>query len=221
MRKILLGIILPLLLVAVIATGIWWVVRMRAANTPQKTQTAQTGEGAGLRTRAMDVPDTAVSAKNVDASKLRYPTATDRAESAQSEVEGVELEFWEEGSPTTVTLTGPDLQGEEAPTVAPTTTTAPDDDDEDGDGLTTAQERQYGTSPTRADTDGDGLTDGDEVNKYKTRAISVDTDGDGLNDGEEIIRWGTDPTNADTDGDSYSDGQEAAGGYNPNGPGRL
>jgi len=35
--------------------------------------------------------------------------------------------------------------------------------DEDADGLTTAQEAQYGTDPLNPDTDGDGYSDGDEV----------------------------------------------------------
>lgn len=70
--------------------------------------------------------------------------------------------------------------------------------DSDGDGLTNARELEVGTSVTKADTDGDGLGDREEVEVY-----------------------GTDPRKVDTDGDSYLDGQEVAGGYNPNGPGRL
>jgi len=36
-------------------------------------------------------------------------------------------------------------------------------EDADGDGLTLAQEEQYGTDPNNPDTDGDGYSDGDEV----------------------------------------------------------
>jgi serine/threonine-protein kinase len=67
--------------------------------------------------------------------------------------------------------------------------------DSDGDGLSDAEEAQYGTNPHNPDSDGDGLSDGDEVNKYHT-----------------------DPLVADTDGDGYSDGAEVAAGSNPNDP---
>jgi hypothetical protein len=65
-------------------------------------------------------------------------------------------------------------------------------DDADGDGLTTAQERQYGTDPTNRDTDGDGLGDGDEVFVHATNPLVADTDGDGCNDGFEVAN-GDDP----------------------------
>ncbi|NQV89263.1 MAG: hypothetical protein HQ488_02990 [Parcubacteria group bacterium] len=35
--------------------------------------------------------------------------------------------------------------------------------DDDGDGLTTAQEQEYGSDPNNPDSDGDGYSDGDEV----------------------------------------------------------
>jgi len=37
---------------------------------------------------------------------------------------------------------------------------------DDNDGLTKAEEMQYGTDPTKADTDGDGLTDGQEIHEF-------------------------------------------------------
>lgn len=70
--------------------------------------------------------------------------------------------------------------------------------DQDLDGLTDAQEKQYGTDPTKADTDGDGILDKDEIMIYHTN-----------------------PLKADTDGDGFSDGYEVRHGLNPNGPGKL
>ncbi|HJQ05509.1 MAG TPA: Stk1 family PASTA domain-containing Ser/Thr kinase [Nocardioides sp.] len=58
--------------------------------------------------------------------------------------------------------------------------------DADGDGLSDAQEAQYGTDPNNPDTDGDGLTDGQEVTKYHTDPLVADTDGDGFTDGQEV-----------------------------------
>jgi MYXO-CTERM domain-containing protein len=66
------------------------------------------------------------------------------------------------------------------------------DNDADGDGLTDAEERTYGTDPDDPDTDGDGLTDGDEVDLYGTVPTKSDTDGGGVMDGDEVSR-GTDP----------------------------
>ena len=51
--------------------------------------------------------------------------------------------------------------------------------------------------------------------------VTLDTDGDGLTDFDEVRIYKSNPTLADTDGDGYPDGQEVAGGYNPNGSGRL
>ena len=73
---------------------------------------------------------------------------------------------------------------------------------------------------SRKDTDKDGLTDAEEA-EYGTSARSEDTDSDGLFDLEEIRTWETDPLNPDTDGDGYLDGKEVEGGYNPNGEGVL
>ncbi|GEM_PF-2226595 len=70
-------------------------------------------------------------------------------------------------------------------------------DDTDRDGLTTQEEKKFGTDPHNPDTDGDGLTDGDEVHVYRTNPLKADTDGDGFKDGEEVRK-----------------------GYNPNGPGK-
>ncbi len=53
--------------------------------------------------------------------------------------------------------------------------------DSDGDGLTNAEEAQWGTDPSNRDTDGDTLLDGEEVTQG-TSPISKDTDGDGLQD---------------------------------------
>ena len=88
--------------------------------------------------------------------------------------------------------------GTDNPTTSGTVTDPAASVDSDGDGLTNAQEIDYGTS----------------VNK-------PDTDSDGLGDKEEIQVYGTDPLRTDTDGDTYPDGQEVRSGYNPNGPGKI
>lgn len=72
------------------------------------------------------------------------------------------------------------------------------DVDTDHDGLTDAEESQFGTDPTKKDTDGDGLYDRTEVKIYCTN-----------------------PKNPDTDGDSYLDGEEVKNHYNPNGLGKM
>lgn len=73
---------------------------------------------------------------------------------------------------------------------------------------------------TFLDSDGDGLTNAEEL-EAGTSITKPDTDSDGLGDREEVEVYDTDPRNPDTDGDTYLDGQEVAGGYNPNGEGRL
>lgn len=218
MRKFLLGIVLPLLILLLIVAGAWW-VRQRATtpnpvSTPSATTATQIIAAQDLNERAeTPIPNPATS---------RLPTDADRAKDAQAVVGPMEPDAWEPGESPITFVPGVDLREEEAPaTPTPSTGSPQQEEDEDNDGLTTQEERQYGTSAVRADTDGDGLTDGDEVHKYQTRPINPDTDGDGLTDGEEVMRWGTNPTNADTDGDGYPDGEEVKGGYNPNGPGRL
>lgn len=80
--------------------------------------------------------------------------------------------------------------------------------DKDNDGLTKAEELQFGTDPNNADSDGDGLNDGQEVKKYSTNPLKGDTDGDGLNDYDEVMKYNTNPGKADTDGDGLNDGDE-------------
>ena len=94
---------------------------------------------------------------------------------------------------------------------------APADDpgtsDADEDGLTAAQEAEFGTNPNVADTDGDGLQDGDEVSRGSDPLVA-DTEGDGVEDGDEVTA-GTDPLDADSDDDRLNDGEEAALGTDP------
>ena len=66
--------------------------------------------------------------------------------------------------------------------------------DTDNDGLTDAEEVEFGTDPNNADSDGDGLLDSDEV-ALGADPTESDTDGDGYGDGEEVDA-GTSPTNA-------------------------
>ncbi|MDF1521271.1 MAG: hypothetical protein P1P87_00445 [Trueperaceae bacterium] len=81
--------------------------------------------------------------------------------------------------------------------------------DTDGDGMTDAEERQYGIDPRNPDTDGDAVTDFDELNAYYSEPALEDTDGDGLSDGLEVGFFRTSPLLADTDGDQFDDGAEA------------
>ena len=99
------------------------------------------------------------------------------------------------------------------------TSTAQDDEEEAG--ATDDEEETPRVNPaTLLDSDGDGLTNAEELD-HGTSVTKADTDGDGLGDREEVEVYETDPKDVDTDGDSFLDGQEVAGGYNPNGPGRL
>jgi hypothetical protein len=82
--------------------------------------------------------------------------------------------------------------------------------DLDNDGLTRAEEQEYGTNPSVADTDNDGLEDGEEVTRWDTDPTTSDTDGDGLDDGEEVNEYGTDPTDPHSDGDGLEDGEEVS-----------
>ncbi|NNC87705.1 MAG: hypothetical protein HKN82_04505 [Akkermansiaceae bacterium] len=99
----------------------------------------------------------------------------------------------------------------------------PEDDLENGgagDGLTNAQEFQFGTDPNDPDSDGDTLEDGPEIAgaglRPPTDPLDPDTDGDGLDDNHETNTgsWvsatdtGTDPTDPDKDNDGLKDGAE-------------
>ncbi len=83
-----------------------------------------------------------------------------------------------------------------------------DDVDEDGDGLTLAEERKFGTNPYNADSDGDALRDGEEIWRYNTDPLKADTDGDGVIDGDEIGKYLTLPNKPDSDLDGLNDGRE-------------
>ncbi len=73
-----------------------------------------------------------------------------------------------------------------APDLAETATVQYLSRDDDADGLTNAQEAQYGTYPDDPDSDGDGLPDGDEVGSC-TSPLSMDTDQDGTLDNVEVM----------------------------------
>lgn len=110
------------------------------------------------------------------------------------------------------------------PTVAPTATPiaepvgggVDDVEDPDGDTLTNAEERFYGTDAQNVDTDGDGYKDGEEVrNGYNPLGEGkLDSDNDGFPDPDER-KFGSNPFNPDTDGDGYSDGDEMSHSHNP------
>jgi thiol-disulfide isomerase/thioredoxin len=59
--------------------------------------------------------------------------------------------------------------------------------DSDGDGLTNAEEKDFGTDRKLADSDGDGFTDSEEVSDLGSDPLKVDSDGDGLNDWDEVL----------------------------------
>lgn len=76
--------------------------------------------------------------------------------------------------------------------------------DTDADGLTDAEELQFGTNPNLADTDGDGISDLLEVRGYNwvTNTMVLDTTTNGIT---------SNPLLADTDSDGVSDYLEVAG----------
>jgi pimeloyl-ACP methyl ester carboxylesterase len=88
--------------------------------------------------------------------------------------------------------------------------------DRDHDGLTDAEEVEYGSDMNNSDTDGDGLIDGEEFN-YGTNPLLTDTDGDGFSDYKEI-QAGSDPLDenlvppcpGDFDGDGDVVGSDVA-----------
>jgi len=73
--------------------------------------------------------------------------------------------------------------------------------DTDLDGLTTDQEKIYGTSTLDSDTDNDGLPDGEEIS-LGTNPTDNDTDKDGVTDGAEVA-LGTDPSDPDSGGTDF------------------
>jgi transglutaminase-like putative cysteine protease len=105
------------------------------------------------------------------------------------------------------------------------------DADPDNDGLTNAEEAQYGTDPLNPDTDQDTLNDGPEVNTYGTDPLKPDTDSDGLTDPYELntyylnsaVDWNddglrdyrTNPLNPDSDNGGMLDGAEVWNDLNP------
>ena len=68
--------------------------------------------------------------------------------------------------------------------------------DTDGDGLTDAEEEDFGSDPESTDSDGDGLTDAEEF-ELNSDPNSDDSDGDGYLDIWEVNE-GTDPTDEDS-----------------------
>lgn len=94
-----------------------------------------------------------------------------------------------------------------------------DTTDSDGDGLTDALEKEFGTDPNKTDTDEDGIPDYIELDWLNYDPTSPDTDqngtpdaeedsdGDGLKNFEEV-KLGSNPALSDTDFDSLSDYDE-------------
>jgi len=86
--------------------------------------------------------------------------------------------------------------------------------DMDDDGLSSAQEFQYGTNIRSNDTDADNITDYDEINVYRSNPMKADSDSDGLADYAEIL-LGCNLTNFDSDDDYLDDNLEYSIGSNP------
>ncbi|MEN0063383.1 MAG: hypothetical protein AAGA48_14625 [Myxococcota bacterium] len=68
--------------------------------------------------------------------------------------------------------------------------------DGDLDGLSNAEEREWGSDPENPDSDGDGLLDGAEI-EYGSDPTLVDSDEDGYTDRDEVYE-GSDPADADS-----------------------
>ena len=72
---------------------------------------------------------------------------------------------------------------------------------------------------TSIDTDDDGISNADEIeyglNPYDGSDAELDFDSDGLSNKDEILVYHTDINNPDTDGDTIFDGLEVANGLNP------
>lgn len=94
-----------------------------------------------------------------------------------------------------------------------------DTKDTDGDGLSDALEREFGSDPTNSDTDHDGISDYWELDWLNYDPTAADSDGNGIPDGQEDpdgdgltnaeeMQIGTNPMSADTDHDYLSDGDE-------------
>lgn len=91
--------------------------------------------------------------------------------------------------------------------------------DSDGDGLTDALEKFFGSNPQMADSDGDGLNDYVEVAVLNYNPLAPDTNENGVLDGDEDgdgdglcniyeVDAGTNPANTDSDSDGLDDGTE-------------
>lgn len=116
---------------------------------------------------------------------LVYTKISDMTQYTPIDVEnGEEVEATEEG--------GSEMEAEPAETAEPEEEPAQVEEDNDGDGLTNAEEREYGTNLNSVDSDEDGLFDKDEVMVYKSDPLDPDTDNDGVMDGAEV-KAGTDP----------------------------
>ena len=146
------------------------------------------------------------------------PTAGDTPGISESTGDTVVGDTASDGQMTTEPL------GDEAP-VEPGSVTELDESD-----ITEPDEPESGSAATEPvndpepdtfmDTDGDGLDDDEEAG-LGTNPQAMDTDSDGLSDFDEVRIYKTNPIMPDTDGDGFLDGQEVAGGYNPNGSGKL
>ncbi|MFO8150798.1 MAG: binary toxin-like calcium binding domain-containing protein [Trueperaceae bacterium] len=140
--------------------------------------------------------------RGVDPSRLSFRgTAPAPGELIDSDGDGLSDDVEQRGWTVRVTRTDGSVERREV-------TSDPFTVDTDGDGLTDAEERQYGTDPRNADSDGDGISDFDELNLYYSEPTMEDTDGDGLPDGLEVDFFGTSPLLADTDGDQFDDAYE-------------
>jgi Bacterial TSP3 repeat len=89
---------------------------------------------------------------------------------------------------------------------SPTASAASAGKDSDGDGISDADERRYGTDPHDADSDHDGVPDKVEIQRG-TDPHASDSDHDGVSDKDEID-IGLNPRDRDSDHDGVADGTE-------------
>ncbi len=145
-------------------------------------------------------PNDTVSSADIDCSDSGESSTNDDCDDDDATIHPGALEVCDDGI-------DQDCDGSDPPCTG--------DPDSDGDGLSDAEEQQWGTDPFDIDTDDDFLTDFQEVMGTHTDPLDSDTDNDGLGDGQEVFVTNTDPLDVDTDDGGIGDGDKVSAGTDP------